>query len=54
MAAPDELAREEADLRAQREEGAKKALKVGLAASHQQDTFYAGLLQRHAQGCHTD
>ena len=28
MAAPDELAREEADLRAQREEGAKKAFRV--------------------------
>ena len=38
MAAPDELAREEADLRAQREEGAKKAFKVGPTASQQRVT----------------
>ncbi|CAL5223570.1 g6105 [Coccomyxa viridis] len=35
MAAPDELAREEADLRAQREEGAKKALKDALVPQEQ-------------------
>ena len=41
MAAPDALAREEADLRTQREEGAKKALKVGFTASHQQVVCFA-------------
>ena len=37
MTAPDELAREETELRAQREEVAKKAFKVSVIASHQHD-----------------
>ena len=56
MAAPDELAREEAELRPQREEEAKKAFKVKSIASCYHDTCWLAVMtqrraQRPLEGC---